>query len=81
MRLQSQNILLVLLSKHKRKNSKLIFTAKKSPKLKGENTFYKNHIFIVKWNDRSLDADAFVKFFVDKNGNATSFKPGLNIKL
>ncbi len=56
------------------KNGKLCFKAKNSPKLKGEITFYKNHIFIVKWNDRSLDADAFLKFLVDKNGNAKGFK-------
>jgi hypothetical protein len=27
----------------------------------------------VKWNDRTLDADAYVNFSVDKDGKATGF--------
>ncbi|TAE38409.1 MAG: serine hydrolase [Sphingobacteriales bacterium] len=55
-------------------NEQLFFAAHNSPKLKGPITFYKNNTFIVKWMDRSLDADAFIKFELDKNGNAKGFK-------
>jgi CubicO group peptidase (beta-lactamase class C family) len=55
-------------------NGQLFFAAHNSPKLKGPITYYKNNTFIVKWNDRSLDADAFIKFELDKNGNAKGFK-------
>ncbi|TAF46382.1 MAG: serine hydrolase [Sphingobacteriales bacterium] len=57
-----------------KKNGQLFFTALNAPKLKGPITFYKNNTFIVKWIDRSLDADAFIKFEVDKYGKAKSFK-------
>ena len=43
-------------------NGKLWFTSKRSPKLTGELMPYKNNSFIVKWNDRSMDADAFAIF-------------------
>jgi CubicO group peptidase (beta-lactamase class C family) len=55
------------------KNGKLYFEAKNSPKLKGEMTYYKGNTFIVKWQDRSLDADAFVNFSLDHNGKANGF--------
>jgi hypothetical protein len=31
--------------------------------------FYKGNTFIVKWNDRSMDADAYVMFTLDYEGN------------
>lgn len=55
-------------------NGKLHFKAKNSPKLRGDMTFYKGNTFIVKWYDRSLDADAFVNFSLDHNGKADGFK-------
>lgn len=55
-------------------NGKMHFQAKNAPKLKGNMTFYKGNTFIVKWYDRSLDADAFVNFSLDNNANASSFK-------
>ena len=36
--------------------------------------YYKANTFVVKWNDRSLDADAFVVFGLDKNGKAVGIK-------
>lgn len=36
--------------------------------------FYKGNTFIVKWNDRSLDADAFVMFELDYSGQASGIK-------
>lgn len=55
-------------------NGKMHFQAKNSPKLRGDMTFYKGNTFIVKWYDRSLDADAFVKFTLDKDAKANGFK-------
>ena len=56
------------------KNGKLWFDSKRSPKLTGELIFYKANTFIVKWNDRSMDADAFVMFNLDENGKASGIK-------
>lgn len=53
------------------KNGKLWFHAVRSPKLTGELFFYKNNTFIVKWKNRSFDADAYVTFQPDE-----SLKPG-----
>lgn len=53
------------------KNGKLWFDAKRSPKLTGEMFAYKGNSFVVKWNDRSLDADAFVNFFLDTDGKGS----------
>jgi len=36
--------------------------------------FYKGNTFIVKWNDRSMDADAYVMFDLDAEGNANAIK-------
>jgi hypothetical protein len=49
----------------------LWFTSKRSPKLTGELIYYKDNTFIVKWVDRSMDADAFVRFDKDKKGKAS----------
>ncbi|SFF28754.1 serine hydrolase [Spirosoma endophyticum] len=48
------------------KAGKLWFHALRSPKLTGELFFYKNNTFIVKWNNRSFDADAYVTFQPDE---------------
>lgn len=55
-------------------NGKMHFSAKNSPKLRGDMTFYKGNTFIVKWYDRSLDADAFVNFSLNTEGKADGFK-------
>jgi len=55
-------------------NNRLLFTSQKSPKLKGDLLYYKGNTFIVKWRDRSLDADAYVIFSLDKNGKASNIK-------
>jgi CubicO group peptidase (beta-lactamase class C family) len=54
-------------------NGKMFFQAKNSPKLRGTMTYYKGNTFIVKWNDRSLDADAFVNFTLDYEAKANRF--------
>jgi CubicO group peptidase (beta-lactamase class C family) len=56
------------------KNGKLWFDSKRSPKLTGEMLPYKGNTFIVKWVDRSMDADAFVMFTLDTSGKANGMK-------
>jgi hypothetical protein len=56
------------------KNGKPWFDSKRSPKLTGELLPYKGNSFIVKWNDRSMDADAYVIFSLDERGMATGIK-------
>ena len=53
-------------------NGKLWFASKRSPKLVGEMYGYKGNTFVVKWQDRSMDADAFVSFGLDENGTASN---------
>ena len=59
------------------KNGKLWFDSKRSPKLTGEMFPYKGNSFVVKWRDRSMDADAFVIFALDMEGkgSAISMRP------
>ena len=56
------------------KNGKPWFDSKRSPKLTGELLPYKGNSFIVKWNDRSMDADAYVVFSLDERGVATGIR-------
>lgn len=56
------------------KNGKMWFESKRSFLLSGEMFPYKGNTFIVKWNDRSMDADAFVTFTMDDNNKASSIK-------
>ena len=45
--------------------NKMIFQPVRSPKLVGEVLPYKDDMYIVKWHDRSFDADAFMTFTLD----------------
>lgn len=56
------------------KAGKLWFDAKHSPKLTGEMLYYKGNTFIVKWTNRSFDADAYVIFQADDDGKPASIK-------
>ncbi len=56
------------------KNGKLHFVAAKVSDLTGIMTFYKGSTFVVRWNDASLKADAFVNFSLDTEGRADGFK-------
>lgn len=56
------------------KSGKLWFDSKRSPSLTGELLPYKGNTLIVKWNDRSMDADAFVMFDLDNTGKASAMK-------
>ncbi|MDB5198622.1 MAG: serine hydrolase, partial [Chitinophagaceae bacterium] len=42
--------------------------------LNGEMFPYKGNTFIVKWTDRSMDADAFVMFDLDNTGKPSGMK-------
>jgi CubicO group peptidase (beta-lactamase class C family) len=53
------------------KEGKPWFDSKRSPKLTGELFAYKGNTFVVKWRDRSMDADAFVSFSLDEQGKAS----------
>jgi CubicO group peptidase (beta-lactamase class C family) len=56
------------------RDGKLWFAVKKSPKLTGQMLYYKANTFVIKWNLRSMDADAFAEFTLDENGNPTGLK-------
>lgn len=56
------------------KKGKLYFKSIRSPKLAGEIFFYKDNTLVVKWNTRSFNADAFLSFELDKNGNLNILK-------
>jgi hypothetical protein len=56
------------------KKGKLFFKSIRSPKLAGEIFFYKDNTLVVKWNTRSFNADAFLSFELDKNGNMNILK-------
>jgi len=56
------------------KNGKLWFDSKRSPRLSGELFPYKGNTLIVKWIDRSMDADAFLIFEADDTGKASGIK-------
>ena len=51
----------------------LRFSSKKSPRLKGTMHFYTGNTWVVKWDDRSFDADAFASFLLNEQGEASEF--------
>ena len=55
-------------------NSKMRFNSKRSPRLRGDMLYYKANTFVVKWDDRSMDADAFLVFTLDSEGKAEGIK-------
>lgn len=50
------------------------FYSRTSPRLKGTLLPFSKDTFIVKFDDRSYDADVFITFTFDEKGNATSAK-------
>ena len=56
------------------KNNKLFFASKRSPRISGELFYYKGNTFLAKWTDRSLDADAFIMFFLGYEGTPSCIK-------
>ena len=57
-----------------RENGKLRLACKTSPRLKGELVPYSANAFIVKWDDRSYDADAYLMLTMNENAKAVSAK-------
>lgn len=55
------------------KEGKMRLESKRSPKLCGDMYWYKGNTFVVKWDDRSLEADAFVLFELDLQGKPSGF--------
>jgi hypothetical protein len=45
-----------------------------APHLTGQMFFYKGNTFVIKWNKRSMDADAFAMFTTDENGKPPGLK-------
>jgi CubicO group peptidase (beta-lactamase class C family) len=56
------------------KDGKFFFVSHRSPKLNGVLLPYKENSFVVQWEDRSMDADAFVIFRLNENGIADGMK-------
>ena len=56
------------------RDGKLWFAAKRSPKLTGQLLPYKANTLVIKWNIRSMDADAFATFSLDEEGKPTGIK-------
>lgn len=56
------------------KKGKLYFNSKRSKALSGEIFYYKDNTLVVKWNTRSFNADAFLSFELDNNGNLNILK-------
>ncbi len=54
------------------KNGQMQFASKRSPALIGDLSFYKGSTFVVKWHDRTFNADAFVNFQLDTDGKASA---------
>ena len=50
------------------KGEQMWFQSKRSPKLGGEMFYYKGNTFVVKWKDRSMQADAYAMFTLDEQG-------------
>lgn len=57
-----------------KKDNRLFFASKRSPRISGEMFYYKGNTFLAKWTDRSLDADAFIMFSLDYEGNPSGIK-------
>lgn len=55
------------------KDANLYFTSSRSPSLKGRMEHFEKNAFIVRWDDRSHEADAFVYFSTDEENRITGF--------
>lgn len=54
-------------------NGKLYINSIKSPKMKGELLYLKEQVLLVRWDDRSFDADALLNFKTNVDGQITGF--------
>ena len=56
------------------KEGQLWFTSKRSARLTGPMYYYKGNTYVVRWTDRSMDADAYLVFSLDTEGRANGIK-------
>lgn len=56
------------------RGGELWYVSKKSPRMLGRLWPFEGHGFYAYWSDRTLEADAWVNFDVDADGNAGGFK-------
>jgi len=56
------------------KDGSLWLASERSPRMAGRLVWYKDHVFIVKWQDRSMHADAFVSFGSNFQGEPSEIK-------
>lgn len=54
-------------------NGRMRIRSVKSPRMRGEMFRYTANTFIVKWDERSFNADAFAVFTLDREGKPVSF--------
>lgn len=55
-------------------SGRIVFKSEQSPRMRGELYYYKASTFVIRWYDRSFDADAFITFDLNKEGKAAGFK-------
>jgi len=55
-------------------DGRLWLRSDRSPQLKGPMFFYGANTFVIKWENRELDADAFAIFCLDEDGTAQSIR-------
>ena len=48
--------------------------SKRSPRLTGQLLPYRGNTYVVRWRDRSFNADAFAAFTLDEQGRASSIR-------
>jgi len=53
-------------------DGQLVFDAEKSPKLSGPLSHRQGNRFVIRWTDRTLEADAYIQFETDKDNEVTS---------
>lgn len=56
------------------KEGQLWFSSKRSARLTGPMHYYKGNTYMVRWTDRSLDADAYLVFSLDTEGKAAAIR-------
>ena len=57
-------------------DGKLHFKSENIADFEGDMSFYKGNTFVVKWNERTLNADAFLIFSLNKEAEANGFHHG-----
>jgi len=53
-------------------DGQLVFSADRSPKLKGPLSHYEGNRFFIRWTDRTLEADAWIEFEMGEDGPASA---------